>query len=227
MTADILPLSVVIPTLNAAAALPGCVAALAGRAAEIVVADGGSADSTPAMAARLDACVIATPRGRGTQLAAGANAATQPWLLFLHADTRLGAAWPETVAGFLARPDAAGRAGYFRLRFDSSARPARVLEAVVAQRSRWLGLPYGDQGLLIHRDLYGRIGGYPPVPLMEDVALVRRIGRRRLIALDCEALTSAARYERDGFLWRALRNTGCLTLYVLGVPPARIARLYG
>ena len=88
-------------------------------------------------------------------------------------------------------------------------------------------LPYGDQGLLIHRDLYRAVGGYRRLPLMEDVDLVRRIGRDNLVPLAADALTSAARYRRDGWLLRPLRNLTCLTLYFAGVPPQTLQRLYG
>jgi hypothetical protein len=90
-----------------------------------------------------------------------------------------------------------------------------------------LALPYGDQGLLIHRDLYDQLGGYRPLPLMEDVDLVRRIGRRRLTVLPVRAETSARRWRQDGWLARSARNLVCLALFFVGVPAARIARLYG
>jgi hypothetical protein len=98
---------------------------------------------------------------------------------------------------------------------------------MAAWRARRLGLPYGDQGLLIGRAFLESLGGYPPLPLMEDVALVRRIGRRRLDALAADAVTSAARYRREGYVARPLRNLFCLGLYFAGVPPAAIRRLYG
>jgi hypothetical protein len=88
-------------------------------------------------------------------------------------------------------------------------------------------LPYGDQGLLVPSALYRSVGGFRPLPLMEDVDLVRRIGRRRLAMLDCEAWTSAERWRRDGWIHRSARNLFCLGLYAVGVPPARIARIYG
>ena len=119
------------------------------------------------------------------------------------------------------------RAGFFRFVLDSPDPRARRLERLVAWRCRALGLPYGDQGLLIHRDLLARIGGTRPLPLMEDVDLVRRLGRNRLIALSADAVTSAAKWERDGYLRRSARNLLCLSLWFAGVPPRLIARLYG
>jgi rSAM/selenodomain-associated transferase 2 len=224
-------LSVVIPTRDAAASLPGCLAALeegrrAGFVCEVIVVDGGSRDGTPAQAVALGARLVAAPPGRGAQLAAGAQAATGDWLLLLHADTRLPAGWPAVVAAFLAAPGNAAAAGYFALRLDDDGWKPRLLERGVALRCRWLGLPYGDQGLLLAAGFYRVLGGFRPLPLMEDVDLARRIGRRRLIALDATATTSASRYRRDGYFRRVLRNLTCLALYYLGVPPRLILRLY-
>lgn len=227
-------LSIVIPTLETAETLEGVLAALADAGTrrrsiaevEVIVADGGSTDATTALAGRLGARVVSAPRGRGRQLAAGAEAAKGDWLLFLHADTRLAPGWAAVAAGFMADPAHRERAGYFRFALDDEARAARRLERLVAWRCRRLGLPYGDQGLLIARDFYEALGGYRPLAMMEDVALVRRIGRRRLVALEAKAITSARRYRRDGYLMRPARNLLCLALYFLGLPPRLIARLY-
>lgn len=214
----------VIPTLNAAQTLPATLSSLAGVPAEVLVVDGGSTDDTVAVAARLGARVLTAPRGRGAQLAAGGAAATQAWLLFLHADTQLGAGWPAVVAAHISTaPD---RAGYFRFTLDSDDPRARRLERAVAWRCRALALPYGDQGVLIHRDLLRAVGGIQPLPLMEDVDLARRLGRHRLVALKADAITSAEKWQRDGWYWRSARNLSCLSLYVAGVPPRLIARLY-
>jgi len=220
------PLDIVIPTLNAARTLPATLAAL-GSAAGVIVADGGSTDGTAALAHAAGAHVVTAPRGRGPQLAAGVAAGTAPWVLALHADTRLAPGWRAAVARHMDEPANDERAGYFRLRFDSAAPLARRWERAVAWRSRALGLPYGDQGLLIARRFYEDLGGFRPLPLMEDVDLVRRIGRRRLVALDADAVTSAARYERDGWWLRPARNLLCLSLYAAGLPPRLIRRLYG
>lgn len=218
-----LDLSVVIPTLNAAAALPATLAAV-GTAADIVVVDGGSRDDTAAVAGRAGARVITAPRGRGSQLSAGVRSATQPWLLLLHADTRLSPDWQPAVVDHMQAGPA--HAGYFRFRLDCADPPARRLERLVDARCRMFALPYGDQGLLIHRELLARIGGVRPLPLMEDVDVVRRLGRRRLVALDADAVTSAERWQRDGWLRRSARNLLCLSLWFAGMPAARIAQLY-
>ncbi len=225
-------LSIVIPTLNAADSLGRCLTAITaaermGISLEIIVADGGSRDATADTAGALGAKVISCAPGRGGQLAAGAQAAGGQWLLFLHADTALEPGWTRAAADFMGAEENVRRAAYFRFALDDEATAARRLERLVAWRCRLLALPYGDQGLLLSRDFYRELGGFPPLPLMEDVALVRRIGRRRLAALDVHAVTSAARYRRGGYLWRPLRNLGCLVLYFMNCPPRLIARLYG
>jgi rSAM/selenodomain-associated transferase 2 len=219
-------LTVVIPTLNAAEGLAATVAAL-DPSDDIVVVDGGSRDGTPGLARGLGARVIETAPGRGGQLAAGAAAAAEGWLLFLHADTVLEPGWREAVERHLSRPDAEGQAACFRFALDDDSPQARRLERWVTWRVAALALPYGDQGLLIHRSLYDRVGGFRPLPLMEDVDLVRRLGRRRVTVLDASAITSARRWRQDGWLWRSARNLLCLALFYAGVPAERIARLYG
>jgi len=226
MTTERSRLSVVIPTLNAADGLAATLAAL-DAADEIIVVDGGSRDDTVALARKLGARVIETAPGRGGQLAAGAAAAAADWLLFLHADTVLESGWREAVERHQSRPDGIERAACFGFALDDDSAQARRLERWVALRVAVLALPYGDQGLLIHRTLYDRVGGYRPLPLMEDVDLVRRLGRRRLTVLDARAVTSARRWRQDGWLRRSARNLLCLALFHIGVPAERIARLYG
>jgi rSAM/selenodomain-associated transferase 2 len=179
------------------------------------------------IAEKAGARVVNAPRGRGTQLAAGASAAKGEWLLFLHADCRLTTGWDEAATKFIGEPGTTERAGYFNFALDDPDPAARRLERIVGWRCRVLGLPYGDQGLLIARSLYDKIGGFAPIPLMEDVDFVRRLGRRRLAPIPASIIVSARRYRRDGYWRRPLRNLLCLSLYFAGMPPARIARLYG
>jgi rSAM/selenodomain-associated transferase 2 len=221
-------LTVVIPVLNAEASIAERVAAWldSGVADEVVVADGGSDDASVNLAQVAGARVVAAPRGRGSQLAAGAAAANGDWLLFMHADTRLGPGWQTVAKRFMADPANRFRAGYFRFALDDSRTAARRLERTVEWRCRWFGLPYGDQGLLIGADFYERLGGYQKIPLMEDVALVRKISNHRLEALPADAVTSAARYRKDGYLLRPARNLLCLALYYIGVPPAALVEIY-
>lgn len=215
-----------VPALNAAERLPETLAALAGAVAGVIVADGGSTDGTPDLARAAGARVVAAPPGRGTQLAAGLVAAEASWVLVIHADTRPGPGWQAAAETFMADPANAERAGYFRFALDDASPQARRLERMVAWRCRALGLPYGDQGLLIGRGFLRRLGGYRPIPVMEDVDLVRRIGRARLVALEAPFVTSAERWRREGWWRRSARNLACLSLWFAGVPPGRIARLY-
>ncbi len=216
-------LSAIVPALNASGTLAASLAALS-DADEIVVVDGGSSDATAAIAERSGARVVRTARGRGAQLQSGVLAARGDWLLFLHADTVLERGWREAADGHIAA--GAGRAAFFRFRLGADNWQARLVEAGAALRVGLLKLPYGDQGLLVSRALYETVGGYRSLPLLEDVDLVRRIGRARLLALPVEAVTSAERWQRDGWLRRSARNLLYLALYRLGVPPARIAELY-
>jgi rSAM/selenodomain-associated transferase 2 len=222
VTADI---DVVIPTLNAARSLARTLESLRGE--QITVCDGGSRDDTTTIARQAGAIVMVSEPGRGRQLADGAMAGSAPWLLFLHADTTLSKGWSTAARQFMALPADAPKAGYFRLRLASADRRARRLERLVAWRCRTFGLPYGDQGLLIERAFYRQLGGFRALPLMEDVDLVRRVGRQNLVPLDADAVTSAERYEHDGWLARPMRNLSCLALYFAGLSPTVIRRLYG
>jgi rSAM/selenodomain-associated transferase 2 len=222
------PVSAIIPTLNAADSIARTLAALEplrpDPIAELVVVDGGSSDETVARAHAAGAIVVVSGRGRGRQLAAGAGRAGGRWFLFLHADTELDRAGLAALRRFVAT-DNGRMAATFELAFASDRAEARRVERIAAWRHRVLGLPYGDQGLLVRRDLYERVGGFRDLPLMEDVDLVLRLGRNRLTTLEGRALTSARRYER-GFARRAAFNVLCLGLFFLGVPTAAIRHLY-
>ena len=217
--------SVIIPALDAARCLPMCLEVLSGADAVIVV-DGGSRDETVALARGHGARVVGAERGRGPQLKAGAALASTEWLLFLHADTVLQPSWRAEVEAFASDPRNARRAAVFTFAVDDGTSQARRLERMVRWRGRVLGLPYGDQGLLISRAFYDELGGYAAIPIMEDVDLVRRIGRERLSVLPSRAVTCADRWRRDGWTLRSARNLGCLGLYFVGLSPRYIERLY-
>ncbi len=228
-------LSIVIPTLDAADQLGPTLDAVIGEGGgpemkvleiEIIIADGGSGDATRDVATAAGARVITAAGGRGPQLRCGAAEASGQWLMFLHADTRLAPGWRAHVAAFITDPENRERAATFRFALDDDGAPARRLERMVAWRFRALGLAYGDQGLIIAQQFYTRLGGFAPKVLMEDVDMARRIGRKRLVMLDCEAITSAARYREGGYLRRPARNIFCQMLFFLGVPVGIIARIY-
>ncbi len=222
------PISVIIPTLNAEGELPGCLAALteglvAGLIRELIVSDGGSADATREIAEAAGAVLLQGAPSRGGQLRRGAAVARGDWLLILHADTRLAPGWAEAVAAHLDRPGAGP--AYFRLAFRARGLMPRLVAGWANLRAALFSLPYGDQGLLLRRADYDRAGGYPDQPLMEDVALVRAL-RGPLTALPVQARTSAARYQRTGWLRRGARNLGTLLRYVLGADPKDLAERY-
>jgi rSAM/selenodomain-associated transferase 2 len=228
-------ISVVIPTLNAEATLGPTLAALVpavvdGGVQEAIIADGGASDETPAIAEAAGTRLVRAKRGRGSQLHAGAAAARGTWILFLHADTVLEPGWAEEAAAFMERVEAGRRApaaAAFRFALDDDGVMPRLLEWLVAMRCLLLVLPYGDQGLLISRKLYAELGGFRPMPLMEDVDLVRRLKRRQRVMLHARAVTSGARYRSEGYVLRSLRNLCCIALYYLRVPARVLARLYG
>ena len=222
------PLSVIIPTLNAADLLPETAehllsGATEGLIRELIISDGGSADTITCVAKELGATFLEGAPGRGGQVARGLEAATAPWLLILHADTHLGNDWTQAARDHM--NSHADKAGYFRLRFRAKGLAPRVIELGANLRSRVFDLPYGDQGLLISRELLNEIGGYPEIPLMEDVALAKLL-KGRLRELNATAQTSAERYHRDGWTRRALKNLGTLVRYRLGANPDALARRY-
>lgn len=228
-------ISVVIPTLNAetglAATLTSLVpAAVDGVVREAIIVDGGSADRTLEIADHAGAEIVKSDPGRGSQFRAGAARARFPWLLFLHAGTELEPGWEREAGQFIERVEAGRRrdtAAAFRFALDDEGFAPRLLESLAAFRSSVLKLPYGDQGLLISRALYDEIGGYAALPLLEDLDIVRRLGRGRVTALRSRALANAARIRAEGYLKRMLRNQLCLSLYMLNVPVPRIAQLLG
>ena len=227
-------ITVVIPTLNAesglAASLTSLVSAMVeGLVREVIIVDGGSTDRTLAIVDQAGATLVQAAAGRGRQLAAGAGAARMPWLLFLHADTILEPGWEREVSAFIERVDSGQRnetAAAFRFALDDLGLMPRIIETGVAIRCTLMRLPYGDQGLLIPRRLYVEVGGFRDLPLMEDVDLVRRLGRSRTTILRARAVTSAIRYRRDGYLRRTARNLVCLLLFYGRVSPRLIAKIY-
>ncbi|NOR61178.1 MAG: glycosyltransferase [Rhodobacteraceae bacterium] len=220
------PISVIIPTLNAAASIGPTLAALAegltaGLIGELIIVDGGSEDGIEEIADQIGARFATVPASRGGQLTAGAALANRPWLLFIHADTMLSKGWIAAAQAHLATPD---KAGYFRLRFDANGLPPPLVAGWANLRSRLFDLPYGDQALLVSSTLYHQAGGYPDQPLMEDVGLARAL-KGKLVMLEAEAVTSAAKYQGQ-WLRSGSRNLGLLLRYFLGANPEALARRY-
>ncbi|MGB3626087.1 MAG: TIGR04283 family arsenosugar biosynthesis glycosyltransferase, partial [Henriciella sp.] len=223
------PLSIIIPTLDAALDLPLCLDSLmpgleGGLIREVIISDGGSGDATEQIAEASGANFIEGEPGRGKQLIAGAEAARGDWLLFLHADTALSRDWAERVAAHMQKN--AEKAAVFTLAFRSDHPQAKHVAARANRRAKWMGLPYGDQGLLISRKHYDEIGGYEDLPLMEDVRLVQTIGKDKLVMLSAEARTSAAKYERNGWRKRSWQNAWLISRYLFGASPEKLAKKY-
>ncbi|MEM9969032.1 MAG: TIGR04283 family arsenosugar biosynthesis glycosyltransferase [Pseudomonadota bacterium] len=221
------PISVVIPTLNCENTLPDCLNSLMeglefGLIRELIVSDGGSSDTTGAVAQAWGARVVHGAASRGGQLRRGCAVAKGDWLLVLHADTQLEPGWPKAVQAHIRQSD---RPAWFYLRFDQAGIAAWLVAQWANIRSGFWHLPYGDQGLLIPRRTYLAIGGYADVPLMEDVALVRKL-RGSLIGLRVTAVTSAAKYRSQGWLRRGARNLWTLMGYLAGRDVASLEREY-
>lgn len=222
-------LSVVVPVWRDADALARLLARHASPEVQWVVARCDEDDEGPlldALAARFpDVHWVRAVKGRGQQLNAGAAIAAGDWLLFLHADTMLPPGWRDAIVG------EAGRGGHgwgcFRFGLASGAWQARLIEWGVAQRVRLFSLPYGDQGIFVRRDVFQSAGGFPASPLMEDVALVRRLRRfGRPCRSALRVRTSARRWQQDGWWRRTWINLSVLARYVAGVPPERLVRPY-
>jgi rSAM/selenodomain-associated transferase 2 len=215
-------ISVVIPALDEEPSVAASIRSVR-EATEVIVVDGGSRDRTAAVAEAEGARVLSSAPGRGAQLDLGARAARGDWLVFLHADTRLEPGWAEALPAL--GPEVVG--GAFRLAIDSPRGAYRAIERMVRARVRLLRLPYGDQAIFARRESYARAGGFPHQPLMEDVAFVRRLGALGPLAFPAvRAWTSPRRWERRGVLAATARNWLLITLYALGQPPERLARLY-
>ena len=219
--------SVIIPVLHDAAQLAALLPRLPGRPrCEVIVANGDAGDAAVGGVRRTrpDVVWVESEPGRGRQMNAGAARAAGAWLLFLHADARPDAGW----MGEIERADAAGAVGgCFRLRIDARRWQARVIEAGVRWRVRWFGLAYGDQAIFVRRDLFRRLGGYRPIPVMEDADLVGRMrARGRFWRSSLGVTVSARRWEQDGWWRRTAANLRILGLHLAGRSPDRLAVRY-
>ena len=221
-------LSIVIPVLNEAANIGGALQRLQplrARGHEVIVVDGGSTDGTAQLALPLADRVLQAARGRARQMNAGAEHASGDVLLFLHADTRLPQDADRLIAGRLTV--AALAWGRFDVVIEGRHPMLKVIAAAMNSRSRWTGICTGDQCIFVHRELFRRIGGYPPIELMEDIALSTILRRHaRPVCLAPGVITSGRRWERRG-VWRTMTLMGWLRLrYFFGASPARLRELY-
>jgi rSAM/selenodomain-associated transferase 2 len=215
-------ISVVIPTLGEQETIEAAIASA--RAAldawQVIVADGGSTDRTRELAEAAGAAVVDAPGTRADALNAGARLATGDALLFLHADTTLPAGAGAAVRSTLARADG----GAFSVRFDERPRIARLAAASYERLHRGV---YGDQAIFVTRAAFDRVGGYRPLPIMEDFDFVQRVRREgRFVVLPDAVTTSARRQRTHGELRTFVTVAAIKLLYRLGASPARLARAY-
>ncbi len=220
-------LSIVIPVLNDAEPLQRLLATIRpDPRVDIVVVNGGAPDDRlTAICRRPDVRLVTSAPGRGRQMNAGASASAGRWLVFLHADTQLPPEWLDEIRRAGTVPAVVG--GSFRFRLDSRAWQARLIERAVGWRVRWLDLAYGDQALFVRRDVFDAMGGYREWPLMEDVDFVRRLREAGKLYHSAQpVLTSARRWEHDGWWLRSVRNVLLQALFFAGVSPERLADWY-
>jgi rSAM/selenodomain-associated transferase 2 len=221
-------ISILIPTLNEAACLESALQRLAPmRSAghEIIVADGNSRDGTLKIAKRLADRALTAPRGRARQMNAAAASATSGLLLFLHADTELPAGAAAAIATGLERSGALW--GHFDVQLSGRRPLLRVVEWLINRRSRLSGIATGDQAIVVRREAFEHIGGFPNIPLMEDVALSRKLRRlTRPVCLNAKVITSSRRWEHAGIFATVLHMWRLRLAYSLGADPAKLALRY-
>ena len=222
--------SIIIPVLHDAEQLSRLIDTLpqisVEGSSEIIVVDGGADPALEGLRLRCpNIHWLQSTTGRGVQMNHGVSVASGRWLCFVHADTCLPVGWDDEIARVDAMSDVVG--GSFRFVLDAENWQARLLECGVGWRVRWLDLPFGDQGLFVKRDVFEVMGGYKSWPLMEDVDFVRRLQQRgRLWHSDLPIRVSPRRWRRDGWFFRTACNLGLMMLYMAGMSPERLARIY-
>ena len=220
------PISIIIPTLNSETELYETLGSLFEGIEnelirELIISDGGSTDKTKSIAHEVGAVLIEGSCGRGLQISRGVDKSRGDWILILHADTSLSLDWSVDLLQKIDR----NFAYHFKLKFKSKSPFARILECWAQMRSNFLGLPYGDQGLLIHRDLLNTTEGYPKIPLMEDIALARKL-KSKTKSVGILAQTGAEKYHKNGWLRQSMINFFLLAQYLLGKDPHQLFKVY-
>jgi rSAM/selenodomain-associated transferase 2 len=219
-------ISVVVPMLNEERTIAATLLALTQlKPHELILVDGGSSDGTPTICRQFNVEVLTAPRGRAAQMNYGAQRATGNVLLFLHADTRLPLTAFDDIRNALGDPRFVG--GRFDIQLDGDHWMLRVIGAMISLRSRLSKVGTGDQGIFVRREVFQRMGGFPEIPLMEDIALCRALKRLGEVAcLRSKVITSARRWESDG-VWRTIIRMWTLRLlYLAGVSPVWLKKFY-
>jgi len=219
-------LTIVVPVLDEAAIITGALQALApfrARGAEVIVVDSGSSDGTPDLAAPFADRVVAAPRGRGAPMNAGAARGTGDTLLFLHADTAL----PDNADRLIAAAIEQRAWGRFDLRIAGRHPFLAVVARMINWRSRLTGIATGDQAIFVTREAFDAVGGFPDLPLMEDIAISRRLKAIcRPFCVGMPVVTSGRRWEYHGVFRTVLLMWRLRLAYYLGVAPSYLATRY-
>jgi rSAM/selenodomain-associated transferase 2 len=223
------PLSIIIPVLDEAACVEQALRALQplrARGNEVIVVDGGSRDGSRELARPWVDKLLSAPCGRARQMNAGGARASRPVLLFLHVDTRLPDSADRIVSARLA--DSGWRWGHFNVALSGRSLWFRLIETMMNWRSRVTGIATGDQAIFVTRELFDEAGGFPAIPLMEDIAWSKQVrGRCPPLCLEQRVLTASRRWEQNGVLWTIVQMWLLRAGYFLGVDPHRLARYYG
>ena len=221
-------ISIIIPVLNEVNTITQTISTAQtakDKDIEIIVVDGGSNDGTIELIKCLNIQIISSLPGRATQMNCGAKIARGKILLFLHGDTLLPSNFDRMLEEILVKPKII--AGAFELSIRGKTKGLRIVERMVNWRSRYLQMPYGDQGIFLPAKIFQEIGGFPEIPIMEDFELIRQLKKRGQIAIvPAPVFTSGRRWQKLGILKTTFINQIVIIAYLLGVSPKRLARLY-
>lgn len=218
--------TVVIPTYNSEKTIENTLNSICKYFNKIIMVDANSCDLTIQISKKYNIKIIKSLKGRGPQLILGAEHTATDWIFFLHSDTIIKKSNIIDINQFITNTLNNNKAASFKIKFNTNNIWSNLLGKLVNIRSKYLKLPYGDQGLLISRSFYKNIGGYKNIPIMEDVEIIRNIGFRNIKILNSYIITDAARFENQGWIYRPMINLFCLTLYFLGFNINYINKIY-
>ena len=218
--------TLVIPTYNAQKTINTTLNNVSKKFQNIIIVDGYSKDLTKNICKKYNTQFFTSKTNRGMQLKLGGEKAGTNWIFFLHADSILQNDAIDKIAEFISIDKNNYKAAAFKLKFNQKKIYASCLSKIVFFRSKYFKLPYGDQGLIISKTFYNKIGGFKPLPIMEDVEIVKNIGFKNIRILDSYIITDSIRYKTQGWLIRPLINLYCLSLYFLGFNINYINKIY-